>query len=174
MTTRYEAELQDVEMKLRNPVKSQKVTKAEKTHVKVQRTRERDRDERTAALGSVITCRWVDSHPVKWEVATAEVEIGGRSDLVTIDPYHDIEGKPKLRGEIVRDGYQGAVEKWALWKWHIARGSEVDDADNFILDCQPPAFTWLEPIAPPKRADAEEVEAPRRKPGPKPKIQASA
>lgn len=163
MTTRYEAELQDVESKLRNPVKSQKVSEAEKTHVKVQRQRERERDERTEALGPVITCRWVDAKPSKWDAATAEVEIGGRSDLVTIDPYHEIDGKMRLRGEIVRDGYQGAVEKWALWKWHIARGSEVDDADNFILDCKAPEFTWLEPL-----------EAPKRKPGPKPKIQAAA
>jgi hypothetical protein len=162
VTTKHEGELQDIERRLsllRAGKKSQ-VHPSEIAHLEIQRERGRERDERTKALGGEIRCRWVTGEPKKWESATVEVEIGEKSYLLEIEPYEESDGKQKLRAKLVKLGYQGFAESWALWKWHTQRGSELDEAtDTYILDCKAPAFVW---------------ELPRAKPGPKPKVQVAA
>ena len=146
MTTRFEAELQEIEAKLRNPSKASQITASLREHVKIQRERERARDERTKALGREIVCVWVTGEPKRWEEATAQIELGGRTNAVTITPYKKVDGEMKLDPKLVRLGYDGFVEDWAMWKWHQARGSEVNDNDQFILDCEAPEFVWQEAI----------------------------
>lgn len=148
MTTRLEADLRDIEDRIARPKKGQLVTPNEVEHVRIQREREKARDARTKDIGKVIKCSWVDTplddkgEPVKYETASAIVEIGGNSLMHLITPRKEIEGKERLDPALVNLGYRGVVQKWATWKWHILRGSEVDDADNFVLDCDPPKFEW--------------------------------
>lgn len=154
MTTRYEADLQEIEARLRRPMKGKEVSLAEKKHLETQRQREREREERTQHL-TTISLRWVDGEPKKWEDAQAEVTIGDKTRLFTVEPYEERDGKQRLKPKIVQQGYQKAVEDWAMWKWHSDRGSEVDDTDNYILDCKAPAFVWAEPLVAPRRKKAE-------------------
>jgi len=155
MTTRYEAELQEIEGRMRNPAK--KIHQGEIAHVQEQRERERLRAQRTKELGPEITCQWLDGEPVYGKEATARVLIGGKSNAYTVEPHIYEQGAngsvPKPSPQLAKYGYDGLVEQWALWKWHIARGSEIDEHDRFILDCEPPKFVWLEAI---------QVEKPKR------------
>lgn len=141
--TRYEAELREIERLRDRPSKGEKVTPAMLDHLKQQRQREKDRATRTQSLGPVIHLSWVEGEPKKWEPALAQVTIGGVTRAFMVEPYEEIDDKQRLKPKMVSRGYKGMVEHWALWKWHSDRGSEIDDADNFILDCEPPKFEWV-------------------------------
>lgn len=150
MTTRYEHELQDIEHRLKVPIKSAKVSPGEKIHLEEQRRREKLRMQLTREIGQTITCEWLDKdqlddkgQPKKWEVARASVTFGKITDIVDIDPWEEVEGKRRLKSAIVKEGYVPSVEKWALWKWNTARGAESDDHDRYIMDCDPPVFEWV-------------------------------
>ena len=52
-------------------------------------------------------------------------------------------------------GFNGAAEQWALWKWHTARGTPVDEHTGRVLpepDFVAPKFEWaaadVEPVKP--------------------------
>lgn len=148
MTTKYEDELQDIEhrMRLLKAGKKSKVHPAEIEHHDIQRAREQEREERTKTLPEIL-CRW-HGEPKKWEVVSFEAEIGGQSYVLEIDPYEEVEGRKRLRPKLVKLGYKAFAEDWALWKWHTARGSEIDEVtDTYILDCEPPKFVWAEVAA---------------------------
>lgn len=140
--TRHEAELREIERLRDRPSKGEKVTPAMLEHLRLQRKFEKDRQTRTQELGPVIKLSWVEGEPKKWDSAIAQVVIGGVTRAVVIEPYEEVDGKQRLKPKIVTKGYSGMAEAWALWKWHCDRGSEVDDADNYILDCDPPKFEW--------------------------------
>lgn len=151
LTTRLEPELREIEDRLKSPRKGQIVTPNEMNHVRIQREREKKRDAVTKELGRVIKCSWVDTElnekglPVQWEIASAIVEIGPHQKIYTVLPKKEIDGKERLDPRLVSDGYKATVEKWAIWKWHTLRGSEVDDADHYIADCDLPKFEWASP-----------------------------
>lgn len=142
MTTRYEAEVADIERMTLRPRKGEQVTKAMIEYAKVTRQREKERIARTKELGDTIGLAWADGDPKKWDNAIAMVTIGGVTRAYEVEPYEERDGKTRLKPKVISKGYKGMVEGWALWKWHSDRGSEIDDADNFILDCDPPKFVW--------------------------------
>lgn len=150
MSTKYEADLQDIEAKLRNPRKGQEVSEAEKLHLKAQRGLEKLRTELTAKYSGPIKCQWMEA-PVKWESATAIVQIGDETNTFTVEPYENIgDGKERLKPRLVRNGYESEVEKWAIWKWNSMRGAEiVTDGDEYIQEVSPPAFEWDKPAETP-------------------------
>lgn len=163
MTTRYEADLSEIEARLKRPMKGKEVSPAEKKHLEIQRQREKDRDARTQALGTEIHLSWPEGEPKKWDLAIASVKIGENTRVYEVDPYEERDGKQRLKPKIVTQGYRGLVEAWALWKWHSDRGSEVDDSDNFILDCAAPKMVWTveEVVVKPKLGrPPREVQAP--------------
>lgn len=154
MTTKHETLLQDIERRLKS-VKSAEVHPAERTHLETQRRIERERDERTAKLGTEIKLEWVDQ-PKKWEPATCIVTIGAQDRMFVADPHEWVEGTQRLKPRFVAQGYAKMVEEWAIWKWHSDRGSEIDDTDRFIVDCKLPKMVWkTEPV----KAKAEKVAA---------------
>lgn len=158
--TKYEDELQDIEhrMALVRMGKKSKVHPAEIEHLQTQRERERQREHMTKLMPE-IHLRW-HAVPKKWEPVTLEAEIGDQSYILEVEPYEEYEGKTRLKPKLVKLGFQKYAEDWALWKWHIARGSEVNDlTGEFILDCDAPALVWGD--LPAKR-------------GPKPKEQLAA
>lgn len=144
MTTRFEMELAQLERDMRNPAK--KVTEALKQHVLEQRRREKLRDQLTKELGGEITCAWTEGEePKKWDVATATIDFpNGYHNALTIEPYREVEGKMRLDPKLARLGYRRFVQEWALWKWHTQRGTEVDEQDNYVVDCELPKFRWEE------------------------------
>lgn len=162
MSTRHEAELQEIEGMMRDPRKAGKVTDAMRTHVSVQRERERERAQRTRELGDQIHLCWADGkEPEKWEEALAQVTFGNETRAYLVQPYEEVDGRLKLKSRIVAKGYRKMVEEWALWKWHVCRGSEVDDADNFVVDCKLPEMVWdvAEVKRGPGRPKKEQAEA---------------
>lgn len=169
MTTRYENELRDIERMRDRPNKGEQVTPAMLEHVKTQRRWEKARDERTELLGREIKLSWAEGEPKKWDNALAIVEIGKLVRAYMVEPHEEVDGKTRLKPKMVTRGYKGMVEDWALWKWHTDRGSEVDDAGNYIVDCELPAFVWA-PVKEEVKAEAVESEKVRAKPGPKPKV----
>lgn len=144
MTTRHEAELRDIERMLSRPTKGEKVTEGMMKFVAVERQKEKDRAARTAEIGNEIKLAWAEGEPEKWNTALAQVTIGSVTRAVEIDPHEERDGKLRLKPAIIAKGYRGLVEAWALWKWHSDRGSEIDDADKFILDCEAPKMVWEE------------------------------
>lgn len=160
---REEEAVLDIERRLRSPVLAAKVQRAEKEHAIEQRRREKLRAELTQALAGDIHCQWLDGEPVKWEIGRASVTFSnGATDVLEVDPYEEVDGKRRLKSDVVRNGYQAVVEGWALWKWNTARGAEIDERDQYIFDVEPPAFVWDEPIqtpATPKRGRPRKVEA---------------
>ena len=158
MTTRYEAELQEIERKLRTPSLAVKVGAAEREHLRIQRERERLREELLPQVGNEIRCQWLDGEPKKWEPARASISFGGTSDVFDVNPYETVDGKERLRSDVVRNGYEKVVEAWALWKWNTARCAEVDDSDRYIMDVDPPVFVWEEAVKP-KRQYNRKVES---------------
>lgn len=152
MTTKHEGMLQDIERRLKSP-KAQEVHPAERKHLEIQRQLERERDERTEAIGREIKLQWVEE-PKKWEQATVIVTIGGKDRMFVVDPYEWVEGTQRLKPRVVAQGYAKTAEDWALWKWHIDRGSEVDDTDRFIVDCKVPKFVWVSETTKPAKAQS--------------------
>lgn len=145
MTTRYEKELSDIEKRVRYPGKGEIVKPAELEHLNEQRGREKQRDARTKELGNVILMSWAEE-PKKWEDAICVALIGDKECICNVQPYETVQGERRLKAAIVvKDGYQKMAEKWALWKWHTFRGSEVDDTDKYIVDCPLPTFEWSKP-----------------------------
>lgn len=143
--TKHEQELRKVEEKIRL---GKKVETAEVEHLHRQREIERERAERTKRLPT-ITLQWMDGEPKKWEGASCVAEIGGQNYMLEIAPFEEHDGKQRLRPKLVKLGYQGYAQDWAMWKWHTARGSEVDDATGeYILDCDAPEIVWQETVEP--------------------------
>lgn len=122
------------------------------------------------AIPHTINCAFLGP-VVKGEEVDVEVQIGDAVLRHTVGRLVRVEqgGDPVLEPDCKRLGYKGAVEKWALWKWHTHRGTPVDERDNYQLepDFEPPTFVWEE--TPTVAAPAEE--APKRR-GRKPKVAA--
>lgn len=142
MTTRYEAVVQEIEHRMAHPSGGKKVHPAEVIYRNTIRQQEKDRDARTAKLGKTITIQWMDGEPERWNPADAIVTIGEQDRIYTVEPMETVDGKDRVKRELVNLGYRGVVEKWALWKWHTDRGAEIDDNDAYILDCELPKFVW--------------------------------
>lgn len=96
-------------------------------------------------VSQTILCRWI-SPPVKGQEADVEVTIGKETfrHSVGAEVRLDQDGRMGQHPDIKRYGYQGAVEKWALWKWHTARATPVDERDKYQVEpgFEPPKFEW--------------------------------
>lgn len=104
-------------------------------------------------ISQTINCRWL-APIVKGEEAEVEVNISGvvLHHSVGQQVRLDQDGHWGQHLDIKRYGYKGAVEKWALWKWHTARGTPVDERDNYFTEpgYEAPTFVWEpEPVAEP-------------------------
>src|SRR2546422_163721 len=112
MTTRYEAEVSEIERAIARPQKGQKITEAMTNFVKVTRQREKERDARTKELGPEIKLAWAEGEPKKWDNAIAMVTIGGKTRAYEVEPYEEKDGKQKLKSKIISRGYRGMAEDW--------------------------------------------------------------
>lgn len=106
-------------------------------------------------IGNTISCQWLTLPD--GPVATALVTVGEEeheyvSDGTTIerdgrlaflDPFFAKHGGRD------KDAHRRVVEAYALWKWHTARGTPVDERDNYLLepDYEAPKFKWTAKVA---------------------------
>ncbi len=101
-------------------------------------------------ISNEVLCRFTDPEPAKGEQKEVDVEVTIDGNVLRYgvggQVRSDQEGRMVFDPNVKRLGYRGAVEKWALWKWHTARGTPVDERDNYQPepDYQPPKFVWGE------------------------------
>lgn len=98
-----------------------------------------------------ITLRWVDGvEPRKPDPAQASVTVNGKTKTITVGEQVKNRDAYEQDWRVQRLGYRGAVEQWALWRWHIERGTPVDERDNLQLEpgFKSPQFIWEEVEAP--------------------------
>ena len=105
---------------------------------------------RLVPIETCVSLRWLDGEPTGRQEADAEVVINGRIDRVTVGETRKTIDGEVFDPEVRRYGYRGAVERWALWKWHTARGTPLNErGEKYELEpgFAGPSYEWTEPDA---------------------------
>ena len=94
-------------------------------------------------IATVIPMHWAEGEPKNGDVSTVRCIVAGNIKEWVIEPEQDrVDGARNAR-RLAKD-YKGLAEKWALWKWHTARGTPCDDRGKYLLepDYKAPSYDW--------------------------------